>query len=173
MSRYLLPALVLAVVILSGVSYCEGHKAGAAAFASAARADTIAELRARHDRAVTRFRVDTVRFTAHDTRYVRLRDTVLLHRTDTLISIDTVRMLVAAADSTIRACRVTVSDCEARAEAAEGIVQQQARQITALRRTTRHWYQRLGVTFGYGLTATPSGAVVHGVQLGASVKLWP
>ena len=173
LARYLLPACALAIAILSGVAYCEGRKAGEAKFASEARADTIALLRQQHESAAARERIDTVRLTARETRYVTLRDTIFRNRTDTLISIDTVRLLVAAADSTIKACRVTVRDCEVRADAAEGIVRQQAKQIAALEHKTTHWYSRIGICGGYGLTATPSGAVVHGAQLGACIRVWP
>lgn len=173
MSRYLLPILALAIAVLSLVSYCEGRAAGKAAITSAARADTIARLSRTLATRKAFEQVDTIRLRETTTRYVTLRDTIFRHRTDTLISIDTVRLLVAAADSTIHACRATITDCEARADAAEGIVAQQARQITALEHRTRRFWDRFGISAGYGLTATPSGAVVHGVQLGASVRLWP
>ena len=82
---------------------------------------------------------DTLRLVKWQTQYVTLRDTVLNDRTDTLtfVRVDTVRQIVAAADSTIAACQSLYRTCGA--EKAALTTQITALQ-SALHATKPRWY---------------------------------
>jgi len=82
-------------------------------------------------------RVDTVRLTRYVTRWDTAYAEVFAHDTVTLTRADTVRVPVSTlvlADSTIRVCRETVSDCMVRAAAESTLAvqwQQKAETLTA------------------------------------------
>lgn len=64
------------------------------------------------------FSRDTLRLRITETRYVRARDTILAHLTDTV----RVREFVTAADSTVAACRAVVATCEQRVAARDSLI---------------------------------------------------
>ena len=120
--------------------------------------------------ATAQYRVDTVRL-----RTVRERtDTLLARVTDTVLHVDTVRVIVAEER---RACSLALLTCEQRATVAESLSVQRARRITLLEQrqglTRRRFTDRIGMFGGYGVTASPGGAFAHGVQVGVGVRLWP
>lgn len=120
--------------------------------------------------ATAQYRVDTVRL-----RTVRERtDTLLARVTDTVLHVDTVRVIVAQERL---ACSLALVTCEQRGAVAESLAVQRARRITLLEQRQglmrRRFTDRIGVFGGYGLTASPGGAITHGAQVGLGVRLWP
>lgn len=62
--------------------------------------------------------VDTLRFTRTVTKLQTLRDSVLVHRTDTML----VERFVTASDSVVRACRAVLDSCTARVAARDSLI---------------------------------------------------
>lgn len=114
-------------------------------------------LAARRDRVV---QADTVILTKWATHYDTLRQTLDVH--------DTVQVLryVAAADSTVHACRATVAACIQAGIAKDSVIAGQDRELTALRRlqpttvgrtlTALRW---LAIGFGTAYVATHTGMI--------------
>ena len=167
-----LVAIAAGALVLAG-QQCGARSASAEIALAKAERDTA---RAAERRAIeTRARADTVHH--HDTvrlTTVRRRaDTVLARVTDTVLHVDTVRVLLAEER---RACDAALLSCNARVAAADSVGAALRRQLTAVDRiaglTRGRWYHRLGVWGGYGAMTTPDGEVRHGAQLGAGVRLW-
>jgi len=97
------------VLALGGVAAWSSHERQVGALKAVIAADKaqIAVLAAKEARAETLYVADTVRLTKLLTRY----DTARVH--DTLTRNDTVYVARAVADSTIRACTITLADCRA------------------------------------------------------------
>lgn len=72
----------------------------------------------------TQYITDTIHLTRAVTRYETLRDSVLIHRTDTLL----VERFVTASDTTIRACRVALTTCETRVAQRDSLLALSAQQ---------------------------------------------
>ena len=138
-----LVAALVAVFLLYG---CEQRKAGALG----ARVEELTRDRDALERAskVVRTQLvhDTVRMTQTVTRYRTLRDSVFA--TDTLLARDTVFLrVVAAADTTIRACQESVRSCTVALSIADSIHAADQRLLRAYARsqpgTLRRWGDRL------------------------------
>lgn len=143
--------VVLAALLLVGGKHCyDGHVAKdaltkAALRASEHRADSLAHQLVQLD---TVYVTDTVRLTTTRTHYVTLRDTVLAHLTDTVIHVDTVRQLLAAADSTIHACQVVVVTCEQRAATEHALRLEREQEIHVLKASRPRVGFKSGVIVG-------------------------
>lgn len=139
----LLVAALVAVFLLYG---CEQRKAGALGAQVQELTRERDELTKRGTVVRREFVRDTVRVTQTVTRYRTLRDSVFA--TDTLLARDTVFLrVVAAADTTIRACQESVRSCTVALSIADSIHATDLRQIRALERarpgTLRRWGDRL------------------------------
>jgi hypothetical protein len=102
--------LVVAVIALgAGWYHSIGERAVLASQEAATRhaLDSLARVSARVDSVYVR---DTLTLTHETTRYVTVRDTLLVHLTDTI----RVKEYVQAADSVVRACSAVVTACDQR-----------------------------------------------------------
>jgi hypothetical protein len=123
------PLIAIVAALAFALLWRHAERTGAALLATIAeQAREITAARAQAHTADTVFMRDTVRLTASVTRYRTLRDTLLMHTTDTL----TVERFVTVADSTIQACSVALRDCAARADAWHAVADSEAVQIRAL-----------------------------------------
>src|SRR6185437_15041197 len=111
-------------------------------------------------------KVDT--FAIWRTRVDSVRYMVLKHLTDTV----RVKAYVAATDSTIRACSDVILSCDTVRARYRALVAKDST-LAALPKPKPGLLSRVGVYAGYGIVFQPSGAVVHGVQLGVGVGVWP
>lgn len=111
-------------------------------------------------------KVDT--FTRWQTRTVALHDTVLKHLTDTVL----VKQYVASSDSTIRACSAVILSCDTVRVRYAALLKKDS-VLAAIPKPKTDILSRVSVYAGYGIVFQPNGAVVHGVQLGAGVRIWP
>ena len=82
--------------------------------------DSLAQVNAQRD---TQYVRDTVRLTKVATKYTMLRDSVLVRLTDTVL----VKETILAADTTIKACRETLSTCEQRVADRDRIIANERR----------------------------------------------
>ena len=165
--------VLVAVLIFLHVR-SDAHKETAAEAAQKAEQLSAAHWKAVADTAAGKLRVDTVRLvqTLHrsDTVLTRIVDTAIVHHHDT-VSVP-VTVLVQA-DSAIKVCRVTVSDCMAfgAAQKARGDALDAA--LANANRNKPDWFQRhLSLTAGYGVVAA-SGKAEIGPALTFGWKIWP
>jgi hypothetical protein len=116
---------LLVIIVMLWLRSRTGSSADEATLAERLRtADSaLAVARRQAARTDTVYRSDTVRFRVVQTRYARLVDS--LRVTDTL----TVReqIIVSAADSTIRACRVALTTCEQRVADRDTVIARERR----------------------------------------------
>lgn len=173
--RDVAPYALAALLALAFASErCAGRRQGAEAQRWHTTADSALRLadarRGVAPRLDTVFLTRTVSMAAGRAR----RDTILLTRTDTLIHVDSVRVLVAEER---RECDLVVSACAAQRDSARAEAQALRAALAATERmaglTRAHWYSRCGIQTGYGVTASPGGTFAHGVQLGAGCRVWP
>lgn len=118
----------------------------------------------------TVYRRDTLRLTHTITTTQTLRDSLLVHLTDTL----TVTRYIASSDSTIAACTETVLTCnQFHALALQRFaLDSQKLRAALMAQPTRHWYDgRFSV--GPGLTVAPNGSSSFGVSVQFSVFRFP
>ena len=118
-------------------------------------------------KAETVYVAKTDTFTIWRTKLATVRDTVLKHLTDTVL----VQQYVATSDSTIRACSDVILSCDTVRARYRALVAKDST-LAAIPKPKPGLLSRVGVYAGYGIVFQPSGAVVHGVQLGVGVKLW-
>ena len=119
-------------------------------------------------KAETVYVAKTDTFTIWRTKLATVRDTVLKHLTDTVL----VRQYVATSDSTIRACSDVILSCDTVRARYRALVAKDST-LAAIPKPKPGLLSRVGVYAGYGIVFQPSGAVVHGVQLGVGVGVWP
>ncbi len=114
------------------------------------------------DRIVTRQRWDTI--------------ATIVNRVDTLVHRDTLRLVVAVADSAIRACTVTVETCEQRTAALRQIVTADSGALRALSRELARAKirNRLGCYAGGQLTASSVNPIEvrAGVGIGCGLRMF-
>ncbi len=142
----------------------------------------IAQLEQSAKRLDSIIRVDSVRFAKRDTVKLfhtiaqtdtilqRLIDTAIVHHQDTVI---VERRVLVTADSAIKACRETVTDCAKLAESRAVRI----RQLDSLLQLTKGQrpsiLSRCGVSGGYGVQASADGKVSHGVAVVAGCRIFP
>jgi len=126
-----------------------------------------ATLAARAAKIDTLYVADSVKLTHYVTRY----DTARIH--DTLTRDDTVFVVRSVADSAINACTITLADCRAGWTLANARADSIETLIGLVKPKPVRFWSRIGVYAGYGLTAEPGGTIVHGVELGVGIKVWP
>ena len=165
--------VLVAVLIFLHVR-SDAHKETAAEAAQKAEQRSAAHWKAVADTAAGKLRVDTVRFfqnvTHSDTVLTRIVDTAIVHHHDT-VSVP-VTVLVQA-DSAIRVCRVTVSDCMAYGVAQKARGDSLDAALGNANKAKPDFFQRhLALTFGYGAVAN-GGKVLTGPAVSLGWKLWP
>ena len=168
-----LGAIAASALVLAGQR--SGSRAAAAELALARAERDTARVRERRAlglraQAETVHTRDTIRLTL--TR--RRTDTLLRTLRDTLVHVDTVRVLLQAER---RSCDAVIGSSEMRLSACDSTAAALRSQLAAADRiaglTRRRWSDRLGVYGGYGVSASPGGEIRHGAQLGAGIRLWP
>lgn len=119
------------------------------------------------------FRVDTVRLTRlsvrSETTLTHLIDTALVEHHDTVHV--PVQVLVQA-DSSIKYCKVVLSDCEKGWTAEKAISADLRAELSAVKAKTPSWLsERFGVGAGYSCLI--AGQVRCGPAVGAIIRIWP
>lgn len=120
-SRWIALIAAVALVVIAVLAWrdraSQRRLGGALATVARLRADSVlwAGERTRVDSVYVR---DTLTYTRVRTEYQRLRDSVLVRTTDTLM----VERFIAASDSTVRACQAVVTSCEARVAARDSLL---------------------------------------------------
>jgi hypothetical protein len=150
-------ALVAALALLAGILFQRDRGKTAAA-----RTEIV---RLTHEKRVvdTLIAHDTLIFTRTLKVEVAAHDTVLKHLSDTVY----VLRYIAAADSTIKACTLVVSDCARRAAIDDSI-------IAAMKRARPSWLnEHVAVGPGVACVVGAGGRVSCGIGAMASVKVWP
>lgn len=135
----------------------------------AAHETTIADLRARAARLDTVYTRDTVRLRSWRDRWDTLR--LVTNRVDTLISIDTLRLVVRVADSTITACSDALGTCEERTAVLRSLVTADSSAIRALSRSLARAKIRSRLACVVGPSALPVAGTVKVGVVGASCGL--
>ena len=169
----ILTALAVAVGVFLHVR-ADAHQAATAARFAQDDVTVAKHWQAVADTANGRLRVDTVRLvqrlTHSDTVLSRIVDTAIVHHHDT-VSVP-VSVLVGA-DSAIRVCRVTVTDCMAYGAAQKARGDALAAEAANLKREQPDWFQRhLSIAGGYGC-AVSGGKPGCGPGVLAGFKVWP
>lgn len=170
------PWLALAAVVLVVVLHVRSDSQQQTA---AKKAQQIEQEAAAHWEAVAataegKLRVDTVRLvqtvSRADTILSRIVDTAIVHHHDT-VSVP-VTVLVQA-DSAIRVCRVTVSDCMAYGAAQKARGDSLDAALGNSKKAQPDFFQRhLAVTVQYGAVVS-GGKVYAGPGVGIGIRLWP
>lgn len=162
----LLAGAVLTIVLSVRQCQHEAYERGRAEVLIKVRNQEVALLKVQADSLSKHFARDTVRLTRLVTRW----DTV--KQTDTL----TRETIIAVADSTIKACQITVTTC-ARALAAKDSVIARQDSLARLRisRAEQHttFRERLGLCAGYGLAGGQSASVRPTWFIGACLRFAP
>ncbi len=118
------------------------------------------------------FRTDTIRLrsliTRSETTLVQLIDTAHVYHTDTVKI--TVEKLVQI-DSTIKVCKVTLSDCALGWAAEKQLTLKKDSLIQILKRKS-NVLSRCGATLGYGVVLS-GGRVLSGPSATAGCRVWP
>lgn len=105
-----------------------------------------------------------------DTVLRRLIDTALVHHTDT---VTVTRTLLVTVDSTIRACRETVSECATLANDRGVLLVQKDSIIKILRQQRPSALSRCGLSVGYGIQASTDGRIRNGFAALAGCRVLP
>lgn len=110
---------------------------------------------------------DTVNLRSWRDRWDTLR--LVTHTTDTLVSIDTLRLVVGVADSTIQACTTALGTCEERLAVRDQRIAVDSSTIRALSRSLARARVRSRLGCVAGPTLTPGGIDYVGVSCGIRV----
>lgn len=117
---------------------------------------------------------DTVRFTKIEQHYDSAKsvvETKWLH--DTVpVPVEVVKTIVQEADSTIRFCKVTLSECAKEVVLQKNIVANRDSAIDILKSQKPSLLSRCGIGAGYGVVLN-GGKMLAGPSAVASCKLWP
>ena len=159
MTRYAWAAVIAAVVLIAA-----GYALSAVPASQRAAADAATLAGYRHSVAALEAqagRLDTLYVRQMDTlKVMRTRwDTVRLatHTTDTLVSVDTLRLVVAVADSTINACTAALTTCDQRTAVLRSILAVDSGAIRALSRDLARAKMRGRLACVAGGAATAKG----------------
>lgn len=160
MTRGELRAAVIAILltIATGIGLVAWHDASL----RRAHAADVGRYKRMYQAAKVAVRTDSVEVVKVVTSTRTLRDTVLERLTDTAL----VREYVYRTDTLRAACL----RCVASASQLGAIGDTTLAKVAA---NERRWYDRLGVSAGYGVLLDRAGDVRHGVTVSASVRLWP
>lgn len=163
-------AALAAILVAGGYALCAvpaSKRAAADAATLASYKQSLTALQAQAGK------LDTLYVHQRDTlRVLRTRwDTVRLatHTTDTLVSVDTLRMVVAVADSTINACSVALTTCDQRTAVLRSILAVDSGAIRALSRDLARAKLRSRLACVVGGAGTAKGFGLGGA---CGVRLW-
>ena len=139
-----------------------------------ARGDSIAVLVREAERLERAYRVDTVRLRFTLTRWDTIKAGLDTLRDTVRVPVEVVRIVQAAADSVIQACREALRTCEERVAVERQRGDLFERRFTDLKDQSPSWFRRrASVTIGYGVVRTPDGIVHAGPALSVGVRVWP
>lgn len=139
-----------------------------------ARGDSITILVAEAKRLEQAFRVDTVKLRFTLTRWDTIKAGLDTLRDTVLVPVEVVRIVQAAADSVIQACREALRTCEERVAVERQRGDLFERRFDDLKAQSPSWFRRrASVTIGYGVVRTPDGIVHAGPALSVGVRLMP
>ncbi len=136
--EYVIAALAVLVIGAYELKIHEAKNAGIWQERSRVADSTLVEVRKQSARVDTVYRRDTVKLTRTIARTDSLRDTLLVHLTDTL----KVREFIAAADSTIHACTEVANTCATRLALKDQEIAALTIKVKAAPAAldARHWY---------------------------------